>query len=287
MLRALLRGASVGASTGAPGCAKVGAVAEYILSEFAQERERLERIGAVHDPVTFRHLDEIGVAPGWVCAEVGGGAGAVARRLSDLVGPGGSVLATDLDTRFLDDLELANVEVRCHDIGAEELGLAEYDLVHARLVLMHVRQRQVALEHLIHALKPGGTALIEEPDFSVMRATEPGSAPVELMMVKVLAAFERAGADWRYGLKVPPALEALGMVDVVAEGELSVLRFGSERVEALVLLFENVGARLIGAGLLAPDELAAAVDALRTASPTVVCSPLIVSTLARKPIPAA
>ena len=39
------------------------------------EKVRLERIADLTDPATIRYLEQIGVREGWVCAEVGAGAG--------------------------------------------------------------------------------------------------------------------------------------------------------------------------------------------------------------------
>ena len=50
---------------------------------------------------------------------VGMGAGGIALWLADRVGETGHVLATDLDTRFLDGHGRANLEVRTHDVAAQ------------------------------------------------------------------------------------------------------------------------------------------------------------------------
>ena len=73
---------------------------------------RLGALAAVYDPASIRHLAARGVACGWQCLEIGGGLGTITRWLSDRVGPEGRVLTTDIDTRFLEALQLANVEVR-------------------------------------------------------------------------------------------------------------------------------------------------------------------------------
>jgi ubiquinone/menaquinone biosynthesis C-methylase UbiE len=52
------------------------------------------------NPGTIRRMGNIGVTDGWICLEVGAGAGSIARWLARRVGPTGSVVATDLDTRF-------------------------------------------------------------------------------------------------------------------------------------------------------------------------------------------
>jgi SAM-dependent methyltransferase len=128
------------------------------------ERERLSRLEDSFDAYTVQRLDRIGIGPGWHCLEVGAGHGSVARMLSDRVGASGSVVATDIDLRFLTDLP-ANVEARRHDIQTSDLGEALYDFIHCRAMLMWLREPATALERMIGALKPGGWLLAEEFDW--------------------------------------------------------------------------------------------------------------------------
>ena len=41
------------------------------------ERERLDALEAAIDPTSRRHLEALGVGPGWTCLEVGGGGGSI------------------------------------------------------------------------------------------------------------------------------------------------------------------------------------------------------------------
>ena len=108
------------------------------------ERRRLQLLERLRDPVTVRRLRRLGVSAGWCCLEVGAGAGSIVRWLSDAVGPTGQVLAIDLDTRLLQDLDAANVEVRAVDVLGDRWDLAGFDLVHARAVLHHLPGNQAA-----------------------------------------------------------------------------------------------------------------------------------------------
>ena len=49
--------------------------------------------------------------------------------------------ATDLDTRYLDGLEYANLEVR-----RRAIAVASFDVVHGRMVLMHMIEREHAVQ---------------------------------------------------------------------------------------------------------------------------------------------
>ena len=73
------------------------------------------------DPTTARHLEQIGVAPGWCCLETGA-VPAPSPAVSGRVGRGGAVVATDINPRFLDHLSaLGNVELRVFTSIASKL----------------------------------------------------------------------------------------------------------------------------------------------------------------------
>jgi precorrin-6B methylase 2 len=72
------------------------------------------------------------VTAGWACWEIGAGGGSIASWLAKQVGPTGSVLATDIDPRFIPASELAHLEVVRHDVTADAIPEARYHLIHAR-----------------------------------------------------------------------------------------------------------------------------------------------------------
>jgi trans-aconitate methyltransferase len=121
----------------------------------ALQPERLRLLAALLDDGTFRLLERLGVQPGWRCLEVGGGGGSVAAWLCDRTAPTGSVLATDLDTTVLRELERPNLEVRVHDVLRDELPEREFDLVHARLLLAWLADPERGLRRMLAPLRPG------------------------------------------------------------------------------------------------------------------------------------
>jgi 2-polyprenyl-3-methyl-5-hydroxy-6-metoxy-1,4-benzoquinol methylase len=120
------------------------------------ERRRLALLTRVSDPITFRRLTDLGIRQGWRCLDVGAGDGSVARWLAECVGPEGHVVATDLNTRFLDGHHLPNLEVRQHNLIEDGLEAAHYDLVHCRFVLQHLPDPAEGLRRLLNAVRPGG-----------------------------------------------------------------------------------------------------------------------------------
>ena len=138
----------------------------YVFDNAApQAPARLRALAEVFDPGTIRQLDARGIAEGWRCLEVGGGLGTMTKWLSARVGPHGSVLTTDIDTRHLDTLGLANVEIRHHDVVEDPLPTERFDLAYTRLVLEHVSDPARAIANMVQAVKPGGWVVIE--DFEV------------------------------------------------------------------------------------------------------------------------
>jgi SAM-dependent methyltransferase len=115
-----------------------GSAGGYIhaASAFDDELRRLLLLEARYDTQTFRRPSACGPLSGAHCLDVGAGAGSVARWLAAQAGPAGRVVATDADPRFLADAGKAGVEVRRHDILADPLEPAAYDLVHCRALLL-------------------------------------------------------------------------------------------------------------------------------------------------------
>ncbi len=147
---------------------------------------RFSALAQIFDPGTVRHLTELGVREGWRCLEIGGGAGSIANWLCESVGPDGQVLATDIDTRFLERLQNGNLEVRRHNITSDPLPQSMFDLVHTRLVLVHLLEREAVLERLMAALKPGGWILAEEFDALSIQA-DPGVNSSEVLVRDIRA----------------------------------------------------------------------------------------------------
>ncbi len=141
---------------------------QYVAAEVDADTEsgRLRLLEVCRDPGTIGRLDRVGVSCGWRCLEVGAGHGSIARWLAERVSPTGSVLAADIDPRFLTDMP-AGVNVRRLDIRHDDLEAESYDLVHCRALLMHLPDPTAALARIVAALRPGGRFLFEEGDYGL------------------------------------------------------------------------------------------------------------------------
>ena len=150
----------------------------YVAADIGADTEsqRLQLLEVCRDPGTIRRLDQLGVSRGWRCLEIGAGHGSIARWLADRVAPTGSVIAADIDPRFLTNMP-AGVDVRRVDIRHDDLEAETYDLVHCRALLMHLPDPTAALARMVAALRPGGLLLVEEGDYGLWSYSGPADAP--------------------------------------------------------------------------------------------------------------
>jgi SAM-dependent methyltransferase len=189
---------------------------------------RLDALSAIFDPPTFRHIDALGIRHGWRCWEVGAGGPSVVRWLAQRVGPGGRVLATDIDVTWTQDVIGPTVVVQKHDVARDAPPAQTFDLVHARLVLVHVADRDQALRSMVHVLRPGGWLLVEDADPALqpLSCLDPQS-PEEELANKLRAGFRglmaKRGVDLAYGRKLPRLLRDAGLIDVAADAYFPVV----------------------------------------------------------------
>ena len=195
----------------------------YLLdNQSGQAGSRFDALSAVFDPVTFRHLDALGLAAGWRCWEIGAGGPSVPNELARRVGATGSVVATDIDTGWLSGRVGPGVEVVRHDVAHDEAPGDGFDLIHARLVLLHVPDREQALSRVVAALRPGGWLLVEDYDIDLQTMLCPDAhGSDQLLANRVKDAFRALlydrGVEPTFGRRLPRLLRQHGLTDVTAD----------------------------------------------------------------------
>ncbi|MFE9625962.1 methyltransferase domain-containing protein [Streptomyces sp. NPDC006527] len=231
----------------------------YLLdNRRAEAGERFEALAALFDPTTFRHLEHLGVGPGWRCWEVGAGGTSVVSWLAKKVGPTGKVVATDIDTSRLTPAARQPVEVRTHDVGAEAPPGEGFDLVHARLVLVHVPERERALRSMVRALRPGGRLLLEDADPSLQPMICPDEhGPEQQLANRLRHGFRKLladrGADLAYGRSLPRLLREAGLRRVEADAYFPLTSPACAALEsATVRLIRD---DLVSAGLATDEDI--------------------------------
>ena len=260
----------------------------YLLDNAAhQTGGRFSGLDAGFDENTRARLSALGIAAGWRCLEVGAGSGSIARWMAERVGAHGYVLATDIDTRWIQSNGLSQLEVQQHDVVADPLTEGEFDLVHARLVLSWLPTRDAVVSRLVAALRPGGWLVVEDFDSVLHHCLDPLNDD-ERVFDKLTDAFgqalERRGVDTTWPRTLPHRLASAGLEDIGAAGHLTIYHGGSPESQLWIANINQVGDMLIQAGLITTAERD---TALRLAQdPSFVGNhPLLITAWGKKPNP--
>lgn len=276
---------TIGDSTHSPGAT---AHQQYAFDNaLAAQSERLRTLEGSLDEGTIRLLENLGVAPGWHCAEIAAGGGSVAGWLCRKVGVTGQVLATDLNPRYLRALREPNLTILEHDIMVDDLPERAFDLVHARLLLAWLPAPRVALQRIVGSLKPGGIFASEEMDFISVAPDPRLGAKQQILFERVVAAhlavlIESNGFDPAYGRRLSGALAEAGLVNLGAEGRAAMWG-GADAGGALFrLTLEQLREPMIAARRVTADEIDQALDLLTDPSFTFL-SQLTIAAWGRRP----
>jgi ubiquinone/menaquinone biosynthesis C-methylase UbiE len=233
----------------------------------------LDCLSAILDQSTVELLTPLVPVDGQ-CLELGAGNGSVAGWLTDAVGPTGRVVATDLNTDHV------RTEVRTdprlvlltHDLRTDPLPAGRFDVVHARLLLAHLADRDTLLPTLAGALTPGGSLVVEEWGGAgpgrVLSSPWPETAELyERYQQALMAMFAAAGNDPTWSVRVHAAMVAAGLTDVTTVTHARSWAGSTAGCELPIAVSGQVRARLVEHGLDADD-----LDLLRThlADPRVV-----------------
>ncbi|WP_329066703.1 class I SAM-dependent methyltransferase [Streptomyces sp. NBC_01429] len=231
----------------------------YLLDNRQSEAGiRFDALSELFDPVTFRHVDQLGIATGMRCWEVGAGGPSVPLGLAERVGPSGAVVATDIDVSWTRDVAGGVIEVLRHDVAADPPPPGSFDLVHARLVLIHIPDRTEALRRMVQALRPGGWLLLEDADPGLQPLPCPDESGPEQRLANRLRSDFRAlmtarGADLSYGRTLPRLLREAGLDDVRADAYFPITSPACAVLEAATV--RQTRGLLVAEGLATDEEI--------------------------------
>jgi SAM-dependent methyltransferase len=180
----------------------------------------LDCLSPILDPSTMELLAPL-VPFGGRCLELGAGNGSIAGWLAGTVGRGGRVIATDINTDHVrvDVRAQPQVEIIRHDLRRDPLPTEPFDLVHARLLLAHLPERDTLLPTLARTLAPGGALVIEEWGGAgpgrVLSSPWPETAELYDRYQKALMAmFTTAGNDPTWATRIHTAMTDAGLSEV-------------------------------------------------------------------------
>ncbi|MFF4395649.1 methyltransferase domain-containing protein [Streptomyces sp. NPDC001480] len=251
----------------------------YLLDNRQDEAgQRFDAFATLFDPTTFRHLEGLGIGPGLRCWEVGAGGTSVVSWLAEKVGPTGTVVATDIDISRVAAAARPPVEARVHDVGADEPPGQGFDLVHARLVLVHVPDRERALRSMVEALRPGGRLLIEDADPALQPLLCPDEhSPAQQLANRLRHGFRKLladrGADLSYGRKLPRLLREAGLRDVRADAFFPMTSPACAALESATV--RQIRGQLVAAGIATDEEIDRHLSHIASGSMDLATAPMI------------
>lgn len=182
----------------------------YMMGRTSAEYQRLRQQARMWEDSTRAIFSQIGLGAGMSCLDVGCGPGEVMRVMGEHVGQSGRVLGLDVDGKIgseaLSVLRAAGgsqFEFQQGDVEKlESISDAGFDLIYARLVLLHLRDRMAALKKLWSWLRPGGWLVIQEYSFAGA-ATHPACELFAEWQRTFFEVCQRTGKSPHLGLEVP------------------------------------------------------------------------------------
>ncbi len=168
--------------------------------------------------MTERLLRDAGITTGMRVLDVGCGRGDFTFVVARLVGERGAVIGLDREARVV-----SSARDRASELGVGNVGFIEgdllappvegdgYDAVVGRRVLMYQADRVRALRALSSVLRPGGIAVFQEVDATMVPAPA-GSHPLHEQVTNwIWTSVAREGATTSMGFELPGAMEAAGL----------------------------------------------------------------------------
>jgi SAM-dependent methyltransferase len=183
------------------------------------ETGRLRQLDGFYAAQTQAWLeDAVAFRPAMKILEAGAGSGGMLTWFARKTGPDGDVLGLDID---LSRAAPATPPVR-HlqaDLYAPATEPETFDLVYARLVLMHLPDPARAITALSSWLKPGGVLAIADLDCSTCMPADmdaPGASEFATALDAIRAAMQACALmDPAFGARLPALIGAAGFESVV------------------------------------------------------------------------
>nr|BFE56464.1 methyltransferase domain-containing protein [Dactylosporangium thailandense] len=225
-----------------------------------QGTTQVDYLSQILDPHTTDVVDGIGVQPGWRVLDIGPGAGSVTTLLAGRVAPSGRVTAVDIAPQHVPTHPC--IEVVTGDIRTVDLPAGAFDLIHARLVLMHLPERAGLIKRLAGMLRPGGWLVLSDWDCTwrpmLIAAIPAVQAAFETFQDRLAEFAEAHGVDAAWARTAPLDVEAAGLTAVTSVAHTRLFRGGEPG-----LLLHASNSRQREDALLAAGMTAAQLQTLR------------------------
>ncbi|KAJ6480880.1 S-adenosyl-L-methionine-dependent methyltransferase [Mycena sanguinolenta] len=191
------------------------------------------RLDAMHEAFVQYFDGKLGLAPlddfrPDKIMDLGCGSGAWAIQAATQF-PDAQIVAVDRASAP-DRVFPANVHFQTADLTEElEFEAESFDIVHARSVMIHVKNSEDVLRRASRLVKPGGLLLMEETD--LVSFAESGGPATRRFMYAIKAFQESQGADVEFGRKAEGLVKSLGDFSDVQVKKIS-MPFGGNGPDA-------------------------------------------------------
>ena len=265
----------------------------YILGDqITAEGQRLVQQAIRFDREAKWLLERIAVKPGWRAVDVGCGPLGILDLLAERVGPEGEVIGLEREPRLVEMGQsilarqgLSKVRFVLGDVYSSGLLPGSFVVVHARLLLINLKDPERALTALVELVRPGGIVAVQDID-QIPWLCEPPHPAWEALIGAFLVVWRANGLDPLIGHRLPGLLRAAGLVRVEVEVHSRADAPGTYHRKHLLALVGAVRDDVIKRGLFKESELAALTSALERhldAPETLVTRPLLFQAWGRKP----
>jgi ubiquinone/menaquinone biosynthesis C-methylase UbiE len=235
-------------------------VDKYLFAS-KQEFARLAIQARAWAPAAALVLDQIGVAKGAHCVDVGCGAMGILPLLSARAGADGVVVGLDKAPELIAAARALvaadgydNVRLVEADIWRNDLPKGSFDLVHARFVLPHVGDAAAAVQELIELAKPGGVVLLQEPDHSSW-SFHPHLPEWRQLLSLGENTMEKLGVDMNIGRRTFQLLRAAGLEEVTVRAAIIALQDRDPYMRMALTAVSTIRDPILRMNAISADEL--------------------------------
>jgi ubiquinone/menaquinone biosynthesis C-methylase UbiE len=217
-------------------------------------------------PTSCALLQRVGLRRGMRCLDAGCGSADLALHIASVVAREGRVVGTDIDSLKIDlarqeaaNRQVTNIEFQLANI-CDGVPDGAFDLIHARFLLTHLPDPELALHNMREALLPGGVVVVEDIDFSGYFCY-PECAAFRRYVELYTKTVRCLGGDANIGPRLPSLLAAAGFENI----QLNVVQpvgIDGEIKMVAALTMEHIADSVIAEDLASPGEISEIVGEL-------------------------